>query len=62
MLYMSVGSTCNVCAPAAMTAAIRRMKPDGTGLETYAEGIRNSVGFAWHRSRTNSGSPTTAAT
>ena len=31
-----------------MTAAILRMKPDGTGLETYAEGIRNSVGFAWH--------------
>jgi glucose/arabinose dehydrogenase len=48
MLYMSVGSTCNICAPAAMTAAILRMKPDGTGLETYAEGIRNSVGFAWH--------------
>ena len=48
MLYMSIGSTCNICAPAAMTAAILRMKPDGTGLETYAEGIRNSVGFAWH--------------
>ena len=31
MLYMSVGSTCNVCAPAAMTAAIVRMKPDGSG-------------------------------
>jgi glucose/arabinose dehydrogenase len=48
MLYTSIGSTCNICAPAAMTAAILRMKPDGTGLETYAEGIRNSVGFAWH--------------
>ena len=48
MLYMSVGSTCNICAPPAMTAAILRMKPDGTGLETYAEGVRNSVGFAWH--------------
>ena len=48
MLYVSIGSTCNICAPAAMTAAILRMKPDGTGLETYAEGIRNSVGFAWH--------------
>ena len=34
MLYVSVGSTCNICAPAAMTAAILRMKPDGTGLET----------------------------
>nr|UXE45360.1 hypothetical protein Hi04_10k_c4711_00006 [uncultured bacterium] len=48
MLYTSVGSTCNICAPPPMTAAILRMKPDGTGLETYAEGIRNSVGFAWH--------------
>ena len=48
MLYMSVGSTCNVCLPAAMTAAIMRMKPDGSGMEVFAEGVRNSVGFAWH--------------
>ena len=48
MLYMSVGSTCNVCAPAAMTAAIVRMKPDGTGTEVFADGVRNSVGFDWH--------------
>src|SRR6476469_6299529 len=48
MLYVSVGAPCNVCAPQPMVAAILRMKPDGTGLETYAEGIRNSVGFAWH--------------
>jgi len=48
MLYMSVGSTCNVCAPAAMTATIMRMKPDGSDMEVFAEGVRNSVGFAWH--------------
>ena len=48
MLYMSVGSTCNVCAPAAMTAAIVRMKPDGSATEVFAEGVRNSVGFDWH--------------
>jgi glucose/arabinose dehydrogenase len=48
MLYMSVGSTCNVCVPAAMTAAIVRMKPDGSGQEVFAEGVRNSVGFDWH--------------
>jgi glucose/arabinose dehydrogenase len=48
LLYMSVGAPCNVCQPAPMVAAIDRMKPDGSGLETYAEGIRNSVGFAWH--------------
>ena len=48
LLYMSVGSTCNICAPAAKTAAIVRMKPDGSGLEVFAEGVRNSVGFDWH--------------
>ncbi len=48
LLYMSVGSTCNICAPAAMTAAIVRMKPDGSGMEVFAEGVRNSVGFDWH--------------
>jgi glucose/arabinose dehydrogenase len=48
MLYMSVGSTCNICAPAAMTAAIVRMKPDGSGMEVFADGVRNSVGFDWH--------------
>ena len=48
LLYMSVGSTCNVCAPAAMTATIVRMKPDGSGMEVFAEGVRNTVGFAWH--------------
>ena len=36
MLYMSVGSTCNVCLPAAMTAAIMRMKPDCSGMEVFA--------------------------
>ncbi len=48
LLYMSVGSTCNICEPAPMTAAILRMKPDGSNLEVFAEGIRNSVGFDWH--------------
>jgi glucose/arabinose dehydrogenase len=48
LLYMSVGSTCNVCLPAPMTAAILRMKPDGSNLEMFAEGVRNTVGFQWH--------------
>jgi len=48
MLYMSVGSTCNVCEPATQTASILRMRPDGSNLEVFAEGIRNSVGFDWH--------------
>lgn len=47
-LYVSIGAPCNICAPPEMTAAILRMNPDGSALETYAEGVRNSVGFAWH--------------
>jgi glucose/arabinose dehydrogenase len=31
-----------------MVSAILRMKPDGSQLETFAEGVRNSVGFDWH--------------
>jgi len=48
LLYMSVGSPCNVCLPPPMTAAILRMKPDGSNLEVFAEGVRNTVGFDWH--------------
>ena len=48
MLYMSVGAPCNVCQSPPMVSAIVRMKPDGSGMEAFAEGVRNSVGFAWH--------------
>jgi glucose/arabinose dehydrogenase len=48
LLYMSAGSTCNICRPAPMTATIVRMKPDGSDLQVFAEGVRNSVGFQWH--------------
>ena len=41
-------ATCNVCLSPPMTAAIVRMKPDGSGMEAFAEGVRNSVGFDWH--------------
>ena len=52
LLYMSVGSPCNVCLSPPMVATILRMKPDGSNLEVFAEGVRNSVGFDWHpRSR-----------
>jgi glucose/arabinose dehydrogenase len=33
--------------PEPMTAAIVRMKPDGSGREVFAEGVRDSQGFAW---------------
>lgn len=29
-------------------ATIMRMMPDGSGLEIFAHGVRNSVGFDWH--------------
>jgi len=48
LLYMSIGAPCNVCASPPMVSAIVRMKPDGTGMEAFAEGVRNSVGFDWH--------------
>jgi glucose/arabinose dehydrogenase len=48
MLYVSVGAPCNVCVPQPMVSAILRMKPDGSGVERFAEGIRNTVGFDWH--------------
>jgi len=48
LLYMSVGAPCNVCLSPRMVSTIVRMKPDGSGLEVFAEGVRNSVGFDWH--------------
>jgi len=33
-----------------MVSTIVRMKPDGSDLEVFAEGVRNSVGFDWHPS------------
>lgn len=47
MLYVPVGVPCNICDEQGF-GEIRRMNPDGTGLETYAIGVRNSVGLAFH--------------
>ena len=47
-LYVPVGVPCNVCEPDPdRYGVIMRMNPDGTGLEVYARGLRNSVGFDW---------------
>ncbi len=49
LLYVPVGAPCNVCEPPGeYFSTIMRMRPDGRGLEVYAEGVRNSVGFDWH--------------
>jgi glucose/arabinose dehydrogenase len=48
-LYVPVGAPCNICEPDPdRYALLKRMKPDGSGVETYARGIRNTVGFDWH--------------
>ncbi len=46
-LYISIGAPCNICNEAGF-AGIVRMNADGSERETYAEGVRNSVGFTWH--------------
>lgn len=49
MLYIPVGAPCNICQNEdPRYAALHRMRPDGTGIETFAKGIRNTVGFDWH--------------
>jgi glucose/arabinose dehydrogenase len=49
MLYVPVGAPCNICNPDSNRYAnIMRMRADGSGLEVYARGVRNSVGFDWH--------------
>jgi glucose/arabinose dehydrogenase len=48
-LYVPVGAPCNVCKREdPRYATIMRMNPDGSGLEIFASGIRNTVGFDWN--------------
>ena len=51
-LYVSVGSSCNVCQEDdPRRAAILRYQADGSPdapTTIYARGLRNSVGFTWH--------------
>jgi glucose/arabinose dehydrogenase len=48
-LYVPVGAPCNVCEPKPdqFAAIFRFKKLDGSAPELYANGIRNTVGFAW---------------
>lgn len=47
-LYVSQGSSCNVCIEKdERRATMMRMRPDGSGREIFATGLRNSVGFDW---------------
>jgi len=47
-LYVPVGAPCNICNPDERYAAIFRMNLDGSGVETVAKGVRNTVGFDFH--------------
>ena len=47
-LYFNVGSPQNVTMPTYMQAAIVRVDPKTGVLEDYAQGVRNSVGMAFH--------------
>jgi glucose/arabinose dehydrogenase len=49
LLYVPVGAPCNICERAdSRYSSIMRMRPDGSRLEVFAHGVRNSVGFDWH--------------
>ena len=45
-LFVSVGSSCNVCLEQnERRAAITRYEPDGTNPQIFASGLQNAVGF-----------------
>ncbi len=48
-LYVPIGAPCDTCeSEDPEFASIVRMRPDGTGREIVARGVRNTVGFDWH--------------
>ena len=56
LLYVPVGAPCNVCTKNdPRYASILRMKPDGTALENFARGVRNTSGLTGILKHTNSG-------
>jgi glucose/arabinose dehydrogenase len=44
-LYVPTGAPCNICVPDDQHGKIVRMNLDGSGVETVARGVRNTVGF-----------------
>jgi glucose/arabinose dehydrogenase len=46
-LYIPVGAPCNICDREAPYASITRLKADGSAMEVFAKGVRNTVGFDW---------------
>ncbi len=49
LMYVSIGSSCNLCNEAdPRRAAVVRYRLDGSGEHRFATGLRNSVGLAFH--------------
>ena len=47
-LYFNVGSSCNACIEEdERYATMMRVRPDGSDVQIYATGLRNSEGFDW---------------
>lgn len=46
-LYLTIGSSCNVCDEASPERAAMLVLEDG-GRRVFARGLRNSMGFDWH--------------
>lgn len=46
-LYVTAGSSCNVCIETTPRAAMLRVDPADGSVAPYAEGLRNTVGFDW---------------
>jgi len=50
-MYLSIGSSCNVCRDEEYRAVIEEYNDDGTGRRVFAAGIRNAVGMTLHNGR-----------
>lgn len=49
LLYIAIASNCNSCVdPNPLMATMQRAKLDGTGLHTFAKGLRDTIGFDWN--------------
>lgn len=50
-IYLSVGSSCNVCEDQAKRGVVLQFNRDGSQGKVFARGLRNSVGLVWQEGR-----------